>query len=886
MRGAPYRAVRAGSMRIYGVLLRRYPREFRDDFGPEMRAAFGRMMDEGARQQGVLGIMGAWIAAVRDAARPLPGPVGSGSKRPREGTTMGGGGRWFGGVGEDVRSAWRSLRREPRFSLLVVGVLAMGFLLNTAVLSVVNAYLIRPLPYPAAERIVQVRDAPGVGWTELDHVFERAVSWDLDVFTIIGGPGAEMVRGSWITPDFMDVYAVRPALGRAFRPEEAEEGAAPVAVISHRLWQERFQGDPGVLGRSFDAFTSDRPDHAESFHVVGVLREDFWYVNRFTDVFAPIREDRQVYVGRLRPDVTLDQATAAITELAASRMDGVPEGYVASLVRLQDSYVAGVRPTLTILQVAVALVMLIACANAVVLLFVRYARREREFSVRRALGARGVRLARQLLAEGVILAVAAAALGVWGAAALLAGIGGAIQTRLGTSAPGGAEAFGLDGTVVALTLGTALAIGLMFGLVPYVMARRGAVVSAFGTRGGGDTRARARTRNVMVAAEVALSMALLGGAGLMVRSAVNLQRMDLGFDSKRITVGEVGLRMSSYPEPVERVRMFDAILAGVRDVPGVESASMVGRAPFGSFVNTTPLEAADAGGTPIARGEVTLNTVDEGYFDAIGIPVVSGRTFGPDDAAGAPDVAVVSETAARRLWPGGDAVGGRLRSVPQEVGSMHEPGEWVTVIGVVGDADYDSRVEDDGQVYTPLRQSETAWMDVIVKSRPGAGPVVRAVAGVVASLDPEIPFADAVTLDELVANATAPTRFTAGALVVFAGFAALLAVMGLYGVVAYAARQRRRDVAVRMALGADSGQVTGLFVRQGLVVVMAGVAAGLLGGFALGRGLVDQLHGVAPSDPLTHGVVAVGLLAAAALAVWVPARTAARVDPMGVLREE
>lgn len=855
-----------------------------------MTEAVRTLMEERLARDGWMGLLAAWGQVLRDLATPLPEIPDAGSGRePPEGRMAGGRRRWTAWW-EDLVFAWRSLGREPRFTGALVVVLGLGMALNAAVFSVVNAYLLRPLPYPAADRIVQIRPITDLSWTEVDDYLERAVSWDLDVFTLLGEDGPLMVRGSWITPDFLDVYGVRAALGRAFRPDEAGQGGPPVAMISHRLWRDRFRGDPDIVGRTFEAFTSDRPDHAESFTIVGVLPADFWHVNEFTDVLAPLRDERAVYVGRLRPDVPLAVAEAGLTELARSTTAALPPDFSITLTRLQEGWASGVRPILAVLQGAVILVLLIACANAGVLLLVRSTRRSRELGVRGALGASRARLARQLGFEGLLLALAGGVAGLLGASLLVGLAGTGVEGTLGQSVPGGAEGLGLDGTVVLATAATCLTVGLLFGLVAAGLLLGSETRSALwgGSRGGGESRGRRRLRNAFVVAQVALSMALLSGAALMIRSAVHLNRLDLGFDAQRLTRATLGLRQASYPRPDERISFFEGVLDGVRGLASVEAAALTSSSPFTGIVNPSELEGETAAGGAASRARATVSSVGGGYFAAMGIRLLRGRDVGPDDREGAEPVAVVSESVAARLWPGRDPLGRRLRLVPEPgvIGAGDAPGAWHTVVGLVEDVTRDLRVDADGQVYASYRQDAGYWMALVIRRRPGSPPPTEAVRGVVHVLDRDVPLSDVAELSDLVAAARTPTSFTAGLLGGFSALALLLAVVGLYGVVAYAARQRRRDVAIRMALGADAGSVTGLFLRQGLAVVAMGVAVGSVGGLLLGRTLAGQLRGVTPNDPVTHGAVAMGLLVTAYLAVWWPSHQAATRPPMGILRED
>lgn len=877
-------ALRAATIVLYRLALRRYPRRLRDRWGEEMAEAARRLLEEETARRGpILGTLATWLRLLRDLARPLPGS----DRRPALGSA----------VAEDLGFAWRSLRRDPRFSLLLVGVLGVGLGLNVAVLSVVRAYLLRPLPYPQADRIVQVQPLTSLSWREVDEVLDAPVSWDLDVFVMVGDGRPETIRGAWVTPSFQELYGVRPAMGRGFVPADAEAGRPPVALISHGLWVRRFGASPEVLGRSFQAFTSDRPDHAESFSIVGVLPPDFWHVNPYTDVLAPLQDDRPVYGGRLRPDVPRARAEEALTELARARTGELPPGGSVRLVPLQDAYTESVRPTLVTLQAAVLAVLLIACANGAVLLLVRASRRQRELGVRQALGAPRLRLWRQLLGEGLLLAGGAGVVGTLLAAVLVGSLAGLLEgTLLTTSVPGGAEAIRLDGPVLAGCLALVTLVGLVFGVLPLAVATRGAladrVLGALRSREGG--RRQGLLRRGMVAAEVALSLALLVAAGLMVRSAAHLNARDLGFQAERVVGAQVGLRQASYPELADRANFFRRFLDAVRQLPGVESAGLVGFAPMSG--RATPrrvqAEAGEGMGGPDPEGgaggmvESAVTAASSGYPAALGIPLLRGRGFAAEDREGTEPVVLVSEEVAARLWPGTPAVGRRVRVLDPLPGTETDTTVWRTVVGVVGEVAAVPGSETTGDVYLPLRQATGSWMTLLVRTRPGAGPVVPAVESALAALDSEVPLSRIYRVEERARAVRAPTAALAWLLGGFALFAGLLAVLGLYGVVAYAARQQRRSLAIRMALGADGRRVRRHFLGQGAATVLVGLVAGAPLALLLGHLLAGRLHGVSPGDPGTHLGMAGLLLATALLAVWLPARRASRTEPMGVLREE
>jgi predicted permease len=796
----------------------------------------------------------------------------------------------MGRVGHDLRSAARSLRRDPAFSLVTGAVLALGMAGNVAAFGLVNAYLVDPLPFPAPDRLMAMRNVVPVPWTEGGEMLEQAVSWDLDAFTLVGPEGPRLVRGAWVAPGFFDAFGIQPALGRAFGPDEAGEGGASVAVISHGLWKTRFGSDPGVVGRTVTTFASDRPEDSETFTVVGVLPADFWFFNRYTEILVPLREENPIYMARLAPGVPVEAAERWLTERARLRAADPSEVRV-ELEPFADRYTRGVRPTLLLLQGAVLLVLLVACGNGAVLLLVRGAARHREFAVRRALGAGRGRLATQLVAEGLLLAGAAGVAGL-----LLAGLGldfGAeiLQARLGLSVPGGPEALGVDATVGIVALLVVLVTGVAFGLVPLAAATGGDTRFRVGGRGVTAPRAARRLRSALVGSELALSLALLIAAGLAVRSAVHVSGMELGFDPTRVVTAQVNVRERSYPEAADRVAFFDRLVDEARAIPGVGRAAATVRAPFTwSFGGGVPVEAE---GRPVddrARAPTaSIGSVGPGYLDALGIDLVRGRGLAPGDGPGTGPVTVVSESLARTLWPGEDPLGRRLRELPTLGGEAHgqdEPGRWWTVVGVSADVRLSLEGDPVATAWVPYAQTAPTSLTVVMRVRPGAVSPVPELEDIVRRMDPTVAVTSVTDLEDATLEARAPARFLATVLAGFGGFAVLLAVVGLYGVVAYAVAGARRDVAVRMALGARRGQVEGLFVLRGVPVVLAGVVVGIAGGAVLGRTMESRLRGVSASDPATFASLALALAVAALLATWIPARRAARQDPMAVLREE
>lgn len=872
---------------LYRLLLHRYPASMRREYGEEMVAVFEADMRRTLDEEGVPGVPALWWKVARDMLRPLPGPVRTTGRArspddagPRRGPGA--------SAREDLLFAARSLGREPHFTTMVVGVLGVGMGLNVVVFSAINAYLLRPLPFPEAERIVTVQNVGDVSWRDVDHIFEQAVSYDLDVFTIIGDGKPEMVPGAWTTPGFLETYGIRPQIGRTFLPDEAGRYGSPVAMISHRLWQERFGGDPGIIGRSFSAFTSDRPDHAEAFTIVGVLPADFWYMNEYTEVLSPLREDRSVYAGRLRTDVTPERAAAMLTDMSLLGMEHVPEGYTVIVQALQERHVAAIRPTLMVVQAAVLLVLLIACANAAVLTLVRSTRREHELGLRRALGASGPRLARQLLFEGGLIAAGAAGLALALSVLTLSAGRAGIEARLGLTVPGGLQALDLDGTVLAGTVLLALMVAMVFGAVPLVSALPRALRSSMGdaSRGGTESPGRRRVRNAMVVAEVALSLSLLTGAGLMVRSAYHLQNQELGFEPAGVVRAQMGLRQGTYPDPADRVMAFERLRESIAEIPEVGDVGLVSMGLFSTRFATWQMEGLGEGG--VVRADAVRWIVGERYFDVMGIELVRGRGLESSDGLAAEPVAVVSSTLARHLFGDDDPLGRSVRLAAIQTPGMppEEPEAWARIVGVVGDVQREVDPAPVGDLYLPFRQAGPSWMSAMIRFRGSPGRYESALEEAVARVDPDVPLSNVRALDESVHEAREPTRAFAALLGGFSAFALLLAMLGLYGVIAYAARQRRRIIAIRIALGADRSSVVSLFLREGLSVVALGLVLGSAGGLLLGRALETQLFGVSPGDPVTHILLAVALALGAAAAVWVPARHAARTDPMTVLRGE
>ena len=884
----PMRALVAASVALYGVALVRYPSTFRRRYGARMRADFGRLLAEEVRRSRLRGWIRVCGRIARDLVRPLPPALREAVPSPRPPKRRGP----VRALAADVRAGWHALARRPGFTLLVVGVLGVGIALNATIFSVVDAYLLRPLPYPQAERLVEVRPATSaVGWTNSADVFEKAVSWHLDGFTLVGDPGPEIVLGARVTPDFFDVYGVRPVLGRAFGPDDVGEGGARVAVIGHALWTSRFGGDPGVIGRTIHVFPSDDRDGLESLTIVGVLPSEFWYLNGYTNILTPMSGPGPVYVGRLRTDVPPERAHAVLSDRA--REAGMP-GSDQEGVRvrpLQEAYTASVRPPLLALQGAALLVLVAAAASAALLVLVRASGRTREMSVRRALGAGGGRLATHLFAESLLLAFAAGAVGLALGRAGLGALGTLIEARLGRRVPGGTAALHLDVSAVLAVLAAGTVVAFVLGAVSVATASRGSLATglAGGGRGGATTAGAARFRGVLVATQVALCVALLAGGALLVRSSLHLQAMQLGFDPDGLEDYTVGLTTERADDVPRRTAFFEELRLRARALPGVTSAGLLRAVPLTGGLTTRAIEVEGRGAAD-ALPEAVPQIASAGAFETLGLEAEHGRLFTPDDGPGATPVSVVDASLAVAIAPpgspAGGAVGVRIRFTAWTMPEMElRTGPWTTVVGVVPDV-ADEIGGAHPTLYVPYLQAPSTWMDLLIRRRPGWPPLTQEVRALVRDLDENTPVYETQDVAASVRAARAPARFFAGLLGGFALFALGLALAGLYGVAAYAARQRRRDLAVRLALGATPASVEWLFVRGAAITVAAGLAVGLAGARALGGALRAQLHGVDAHDPATLAAVATLVTATAVLAVWIPARGAARLEVSQLLRDE
>ena len=794
----------------------------------------------------------------------------------------------------EVRQAVRTLRRQRTFTASALLVLTLGIGLITTTLAVVNVYLLRPLPIPEPDRLMAVagplmpttvRPPEGlntVDWRrEFGDLFEHIVAWDLDAFTLVGEPHAETLLGAWVSPDYFDVAGVQPAMGRTLLGTDARPGAPRVAMISSRVWQARFAADPAIIGRTITTYSSDRPLDAEIFTIVGVLPQDFWFFSaRFTDLLAPLPDaPRHPTFIRLRPNVTASDGEGAVAAIVGS-LPGADSRWRVRLVPAAEQHVEPIRQTLVATTAAVTLVLLVTLATVAMLVMLRAIDREREVAIRTALGARRGRLARQLIMEGVVLAAAGGALGLVLASFSLAALAASIQRQLGTELPGGPSSLYLDGFTITQVATLVLMMGVVLGVVPLI-ATSGSRVMA-GVRGGRSvtmSASRRRLRSVLVGAEVAMSLALIIGAALMIQSAMHLNRLTVGFDADRVMKAETMLSIRSYPEPAHRTAVVDRLLASVAAVPGVESVTAVFPFPF----RATGTARWESGGVdqPLSLEAVEITVADR-YFDALRIPVRAGRVFSAAEHARASGVAIVGAGLAARAWPGINPIGQRIRR--EAVGATRSPGPWLTVVGVVNETRQTLTAADPPELYVPYVQQPSRAPALLVRSAQDALPLLPSLRAAVARVDPEIALEEPDLLARLVAASTATHRFLALLLGGLAVFASLLAVFGVYGVIAFGLARRQHDIAMHLCFGARREAIVRMLLRQEGAMVVAGLAAGLGLAIGLSGAVAPQLHGIEPRDPLTFTVATVVLAAIASLAIAIPAARTARLDVIAALR--
>jgi putative ABC transport system permease protein len=817
---------------------------------------------------------------------------------------------------QDLRYGARMLWKNPGFTIVAVITLSLGIGANTAIFSVVNAVLLRPLPYPEADRLVHLTERHPkfetmsisypdfIDWRARNHVFEYLGVYNFGSYNLTGSGEPERLLGGRISADAFAALRVQAALGRLFTNEEDKPGAPAVVVLSHELWQRRFGGNPSILNQSLTF--NDR-----AYTVVGVMPPDFRFSGR-TELWVPVGQlsDQPVWrerdnhpglrgIARLKAGVTFEQARTDLDLIAAQLEQQYPNSnkYVgARLIPLLENYVSNVRGALWVLLGAVGLVLLIACANVANLMLARAAARQREMAVRVALGASRWRVMRQLLTESLLLAVVGGAIGL-----LLAHWGvGLILAFSANSIPRTSE-IGLDQRVLIFTGLISVLTGLVFGLAPALQASRADVQETLKETARSTTGGRHRLRQVLVISEVALTLVLLIGAGLLMRSFYRLQQVNPGFVDEHVLSFSVSVPEQKYPDEHQWLNFYQEVMRRLRALPGVQEVAVTSRVPMGENDWQSGFRVVGQPPPPPGQGpsmEVTLVSPD--YFRTMGIPLLRGRYFSEQDnrdkldeeklrglnrqqrmRAGLKSV-IIDEEFARRHWPNEDALGKQILWG----GGQNDPP--LTVVGIVGRVKLYRPNEPAGfvQCYFPFLELPDNGMSFVVKTTLEPEQLIAAARHQVQAVDTSQPIYNVKTLTQLRAQSVAPQRFNLLLLGMFAAVALALAVVGIYGVMSYAVTQRTHEIGLRVALGAQTRDVLKLVVGQAMKLALLGVALGLLGAAALTRLLANLLFGVRPTDPLTFAVVALLLALVALLACWIPARRAARVDPMIALRCE
>jgi putative ABC transport system permease protein len=809
------------------------------------------------------------------------------------------GGRWLETIWQDCRYGARMLRKNAGFTVVAVLVLALGIGANTSLFSIVNAVLLRPLPFPDAERIVwfdginlargitasNMSSADYKDWQQQAGVFDSMAAYVTGSANLSDeGAEPERVPRVSVTAGFFQTIGIGPALGRALSREDEAQGAEDVALLSHAIWQRRFGASPSVIGNRI--MMNGRP-----VTIVGVMPEGFDYP-RQSQLWVPLKPERSAekrdnrylnVLARLKPGVSVEEAEAQVGLISDRLGQQYPEtngGWSVRLTRLHERTVRDVRTSLLLLLGAVGFVLLIACANVANLLLARAASRRREIALRTALGAGRLRVVRQLLTESLLLAALGGVAGLLLSLLLtdlLVAISPANLPRL--------NEVGMDWRVLGFTAGVVCVVGLLFGLAPALQSSRTDLNEALkeGSRGSSEGRARNRVRAALVVSEVALSLLLLVGAGLLIRSFLLLRSVDAGFDPENVLTMRVSLPSSRYEEPQQRVTFFRELTRRVEALPGVEADGAAISLPLGG----TTLSVGRAfvrEGNPLAA-EHALDAgyivTTPGYIRTMRIPLRAGREFTDGDAAETTPVALINESLARRMFPGEDPIGKRLTAWRDERFARE-------IVGVVADVKMD-QMGDEGepQVYVPLAQNAT-WGSLSVAVRTTVEPeaLVSAVRGAVLAIDKTQPVYDIKTMEDVRSASVANRRLVVLLFGVFAGLALLLAVVGIYGVLSYAVAQRTHEIGIRVALGAQRSDVLRLVVGQGMRLVILGVLIGIAGALVVTRLLESLLFGVSATDPATFAVVAAVLSFVALLACYIPARRATRVDPLVALRYE
>src|SRR5262245_37291950 len=795
---------------------------------------------------------------------------------------------------QDLRYGARMLLKQPGFTVVAVITLALGIGANTAIFSVVNAVLLRPLPCEDPDRLVYIWNAHQQGspegsslpdfvdWREQSRSFELMAAATDRTFNDTGVGEAERLNGVAVTADFFPLLSIRPAFGRSFLPEEDRPSAPGVVIVSNGLWRRRFGSNPDVVGRSI---TLNGKDHT----VVGITAPDLWLPGG-ADLWVPLamdpsgvrrRNDFLQVVGRLKPGVSLDQAQAEMNVISArleQQYPGANSGWRAELVQLREVLVGNSRGMLLTLLAAVGFVLLIACVNVANLTLARAATRGREIAIRAAFGAGRSRLVRQLLTESILLALLGGAVGaifaIWGIDALRG-----MDTRIILRS----SEINVDSRVLGFAVLLSLATGALFGLAPALQISRLNLNDALkeGGRAGSMSGAR-RLRPALIVAEVAFSLILLIGAGLMIKSLYRLLNLDAGFNRENLLTAQLALPQMKYSSDQQVATFYQRLIEGVRGAPGVVAVTAVSPLPLGGIGSFLAFGIAGRpAAAPDATGDASVFSVGDRYIETMGIPLLFGRPLTEQDSQGGPNAALINQSFARRYFSGQDPIGQQVTfDRPQNANA-----QWITIVGVVADIKqhYAMETEVYPAIYVPRALPS---MTLVARARDNPLSLVSAVRSEVKKLDRDLPVYNIRTMDQVLGSTLGLERFTVFLLSVFAAVALALAAVGIYGVMSYAVSQRTREIGIRMALGARRSDVLTMVIGQGIKLALAGVLIGLGGTLALTRLMKPLVFGVSATDPLTYVTIVSLLTLVALFAALVPARRATKVDPMIALKYE
>ena len=810
-------------------------------------------------------------------------------------------------LSRDLQIGLRMLARKPAFTALAVLTLALGIGANTAIFSVIHGVLFEPLPYPDADRLVQVwnkyplMNLPRASVSIPDYLdrrrdvsaFEESALYNRQSFNLVSDGPPERVLGANATASLFSLLQVSPAIGRAFSAEEDQPGHDHVVILSHGLWQRRFGGDLGIIGRTVRL-------SGEAHEVLGVMPEGFAFPGPNVELWKPFAftseqasddargSEFSQMLSRLAPGATLELAQRQIDAIHAANMERFPDakefwqssGFGGMVVDYREQLYGELKPYLLLLQAVVGFVLLIACANVANLLLTRLAARQRELAIRSALGAGRWRLARQLLVESLLLAAVA------GVAGIGLGYGGIrLLSWLGVGDSSDSFNVTLDPGVLLFTLALALATGVLFSLFPIFSVWRADpndVLKEGGGRGGSAGRRAALPRNALVVSEVAMALILLIGAGLMVRTMGALMNEDPGFAKENVLTARVNLPSAKYQDDADTVQFFDRALERLRALPGVSSAGMVSSAPFsGSSASGSYMIEGYTPGAGESAPHAFQRVVDEDYFRTLDINLLQGRLFNRLDHADSEPVAVIDRLLADKYFAGQEALGQRL-------GRLGPDAPRLTVVGVVESVKIRALEQPITKetIYVPYRQSPPRRMTFVVRTARDPESLIQPLSDTILGIDPELPAYGAITLERQLEQTLQTRRISMVLLVAFGALAAVLAAVGIYGVLAFSIAQRSREIGTRMALGASPRQILQLVLGQGLALTAAGVVIGVAAALALGRLLASMLFGVEAYDPTTFVAVCALLLVVSLVACGAPARRATRVDPIEALRDE